>query len=400
MSFLAGIQRTPLIQPLRIFTHYLLPVLAVLTALQTNLWIAPSLGVLPPYLTFVAAVMITAWFGGFLPAVFAIVLSALIINYYFIPPVHSFVMKAADTGTIAFFVLEAVAIAFCIDYLRKNEGVLRRANMDLKHEVTRGRREISKREERLHGVLDQLAATEERERRQLAAELHDHLAQLLTLTRMKMKQAQQSLPRSIRTAEQYIAQSDDLLHKSLDYVRTLMAELYPPQLYELGLADALRWLAGQMPRHGLAVDVSIGQDSVTLVNEKALLLYQSVRELLMNIVKHAAVNRAMVALRTDSDSVVITVQDAGRGFDPSAMQGTVPGRHFGLPSVRDRITTMGGTLVIDSAVGKGTKIVMSVPLRQVSTSTSSTSLRAASAPVQDRVTNQPDGHPDQQSLPL
>jgi K+-sensing histidine kinase KdpD len=88
MSFLAGIQRTPLIQPLRIFTHYLLPVLAVLTALQTNLWIAPSLGVLPPYLTFVAAVMITAWFGGFLPAVFAIVLSALIINYYFIPPVH------------------------------------------------------------------------------------------------------------------------------------------------------------------------------------------------------------------------------------------------------------------------------------------------------------------------
>jgi hypothetical protein len=102
----------------------------------------------------------------------------------------------------------------------------------------------------------------------------------------------------------------------------------------------------------------------------------------------------MVALRTDSDSVVITVQDAGRGFDPSAMQGTVPGRHFGLPSVRDRITTMGGTLVIDSAVGKGTKIVMSVPLRQVSTSTSSTSLRAASAPVQDRVTNQPDGHPD------
>jgi signal transduction histidine kinase len=127
----------------------------------------------------------------------------------------------------------------------------------------------------------------------------------------------------------------------------------------------LRWLAEQMSRHGLTVNfLSIACDSVPLTDDQAMLLYQSVRELLMNIVKHAGVNRAVVALEVaDSDKLRISVQDSGRGFDPSTLRATAPGQHLGLSSVRDRIVTMGGTFTLDSTIGQGTAITLCVPLQ-------------------------------------
>ena len=395
MSFVTKFQwRYPFAQAHRIqfLTRYLLPVVAVLLALQAHLFMAPHLTVLPPFLTFVAAIMVTAWYAGFASAMFATVLSTLVINYYFIPPIYDFWIKPADAATIAFFGLEAILMAYCIDYLRKNEGHLRQANKKLEDQVRTERQELSVKEERLRGLMYQLAVTEERERRQLAVELHDYLAQLLTLTRMKVKQAQQSLHRSPGESNQFIKETDELLSKSLDYVRTLMAELYPTQLHESGLPAAVRWLAGQMPKHGLTVDVSMTETPIALPADKALLLYQSVRELLMNIVKHAGVSRASVDLASDREWLRMTVEDTGRGFDPSALPETTSGHHFGLQSVRDRISNLGGTFMVDSAVGKGTRIQLRVPLVSL--------VRAASSMQQDRVWPKPPDPPNQQSLPI
>src|SRR4030095_7225328 len=221
----------------------------------------------------------------------------------------------ADAGTIGFFVVEALAMAYCINYLRDNEAALRRANEELAQQVSNKHKELSQKEEGLRGLMYQLATTEERERRQLAEELHDYLAQLLTLARMKMKQAEQHAHQSVAETHRFIREADELLRTSGNYVRTLMAELHPPQLHELGLA-ALRGLAEQVPRHGLAVEVSITRESLAISNETVLLLYQSVRELLMNVVKHGSGERAFLSLDVQSECLCITVQDFCQGFDP------------------------------------------------------------------------------------
>jgi signal transduction histidine kinase len=377
--------------------RYLLALAAVITALGINWLVAPHLSLLPPFLTFVAAVMLTAWYGGFPSAIFATVLSGLAINYYFIPPVYNWRLKPADIGTILFFAIEALVMAYCIDYLRRNEERLRRVTVDLEQQVVTTHDELSEKEERLRLLMYELAATEERERRQLAAELHDYLAQLLILARMRIKQAQQTLYRSAEESHRFIRQTDDLLRRSVDYVRTLMAELYPVHLQQLGVAAALRWLAEQMSRHGLTVDVSIGTESFSISDEITKLLYQSVRELLMNIVKHAAVVHAQLTLNVDADSLLVSVQDKGRGFDPSRLVPTSGGQRFGLQNVRDRITTCGGRLLINSAVGQGTSITIVVPLR---TSLQSVVFKAASSGDRDRIGVKPEEPPNQQSLPF
>jgi signal transduction histidine kinase len=400
MSFLTRrLWKTPFIHKyhVKFFTRYLLPIFAVFLALQTNWLIAPYLSFLPPFLAFLAAIMITAWYGGFPSAVFGVVLSAVVINYYFIPPLYAFSLKPADLGTIGFFALEALIMAYCLDYLRKNEDHLRQANLELEHQMISKGQELSDKEERLRGLMYQLAITEERERRQLAAELHDYLAQLLTLARMKIKQAQQYVYRSVGESNRYIVETDELLRKSVDYVRTLMAELYPVQLHELGLAAALRWLAGQMPRHGLTVELSVNNESLALTTDRALILYQAVRELLMNIVKHAGVSYALVAVEVESECLFITVQDHGRGFAPSSLPPPSAGQHFGLESVRERMNNLGGTFVLDSTFGKGTRITLTVPLQHWS---EGHLLRAAISAQRDRVKPQTPGSQDQQSLPM
>jgi signal transduction histidine kinase len=384
--------------PRKLFTPYLLPILFVFLALQSNWLMAPSVSVLPPFLAFLAAIMITAWFEGFLSAMFATVLSAFTINYYFIPPIYDFALKPGDAVPMGFFVIEALTISYCIDYLKKNEESLRRANRELEHQVVNERQQLTEKEDKLRGLMHQLAVTEERERGQLAAELHDYLAQLLTLARMKIKQVQQCLYRSVGESNRYAGETDELLRKSVEYVRTLMAELYPVQLHELGLPAALHSLAEQMSRHGLTVDLSIDCDSLPLPNDQGLLLYQSVRELLMNIVKHAGVNRAVVALEVvDSDRLLISVRDTGRGFDPSTLPSTASGQHFGLSSVRERITTMGGTFTVDSTVGQGTAVTLCVALQPL---LETTALRAASSTPYDRVKAKPTGAQKQETLPL
>ena len=376
---------------------YLVPIFSVLLALDINWLIAPHLSVLPPFLTFLAAVMVTAWYGGFPSALFAIGLSAGVIDYFFIGPPYSFALNPGDTATIGLFVVETSAMAYCIDYLRKNEVRLRQANTELQDQVAREQQRLAEKEDNLHGLTLQLAVTEERERRHLAAELHDYLAQLLVLARMKVKQTRQSLHGSKEQSDQFLAATEDLLGKSMDYVRTLMAELYPSQLNESGLPTSLHWLAGQMQRHGLEVDVFIQRDDLPLASEQAKSIYQSIRELLMNVVKHSGVSRAVVSLDVVGEQLLIKVRDAGRGFDPSVARARTPGQRFGLGSVRDRMLSIGGMVAVDSAEGRGTTVTLSVPMDQRS---DALSLRVASSPPRDRVSTRRATRPDEESLPL
>ena len=118
-----------------------------------------------------------------------------------------------------------------------------------------------------------------------------------------------------------------------------------------------------MPQHGLTVEVRLAHEQVPLSDDQAVLVFQSVRELLFNVVKHAGTDRATVTLRLDDDKqLCIDVQDAGRGFDVTTMEPKSAGEHFGLFSVRERMQAMGGRLGVESVVGQGSTMTLILPL--------------------------------------
>jgi signal transduction histidine kinase len=246
---------------------------------------------------------------------------------------------------------------------KRAEEALRRLNGELEQRVLDRTRDLVASNHRLQALASELTLAEQRERKRLASELHDYLAQILALARIKMSQLRQKVTTQPPASQQLVAEIDSLLEKAGEYTRSLMAKLNPPVLDELGLPSALTWLAKQMPLHGLMVDVRLSQEQVHLPDDQAVLLFQSVRELLINVAKHAGTDRAMVSLNVDPDKELrIEVEDRGRGFDSTAMDTKSANGHFGLFSVRERMQAMGGRLEVQSRPGHGTTITMMLPL--------------------------------------
>ena len=241
-------------------------------------------------------------------------------------------------------------------------------------------------QERLRALASDLSSTEQQERRRLATELHDYLAQLLVVGRMKLGQAK-PLVQDQKT-QQLLNEADDVLTQSLNYTRFLVAELSPQVLYQFGLSAALKWLAGQMKTHGLTVAVHCEMTRLSLAEETAAMLYQSVRELLFNVVKHACTDEASISLTCHrEETVTITVTDRGCGFDPAVMMENDrhhPGR-FGLFNVQERIEAVGGRLDLVSGKGEGTSISLTAPLGTSAPSahapTSKHALKRAASPI-------------------
>jgi signal transduction histidine kinase len=220
--------------------------------------------------------------------------------------------------------------------------------------------ELIRSQERLRALASDLTLTEQRERRKLAGDLHDYLAQLLVAGRMKLRQAVACVAKEPGTT--LLAELDQIFDESLRYTRTLIADLAPPSLQEFGLSHAFQWLSEHMRTHGLTVGVQVGSDRINLPDDQAILVFQSVRELLLNIVKHADTNRAIVAVATTPTELHITVTDGGQGFDHTAVAAPEPGSSgFGLFSIDERMRAMGGRFEINSTPGHGTRASMILP---------------------------------------
>ena len=219
----------------------------------------------------------------------------------------------------------------------------------------------------LRSLTTALDAAEQRERTHLATELHDYLAQLLVLGRMKIGLLQRlPLPSA---GDEMVQEVDDVLTQALQYCQTLMAELSPPILHEQGLVAGIRALATQMKRYDLEVRVDLDQiDECAIPRSCAVLLFRSVRELLINTAKHAAVKQATVRLTCDQGLLQIVVRDES-GFDLAASQGpqlagtgSVLSSKIGLLTIRERMKALNGRFDFVSAPKQGTTATLTVPL--------------------------------------
>ncbi|MGI9335665.1 MAG: hybrid sensor histidine kinase/response regulator [Gammaproteobacteria bacterium] len=212
----------------------------------------------------------------------------------------------------------------------------------------------------LRRLASEVSLTEERERRRISAELHDGAVQNLGLMRIKLGTLRQTAaaPHDLDAVEQI----RDLLDQSIREVRSLMSELSPPMLYELGLEPAVEWLAERFhTRHHLQCTVESDAEARPLSSDVEISLFQAVRELLVNIVKHAEATRVAIDIHRLDDTLRIQVHDDGVGFDPDQV-GTHPSDTggFGLFNVRERLGLLGGQMSIES--DHGARVTMTVPL--------------------------------------
>jgi len=220
-------------------------------------------------------------------------------------------------------------------------------------------------QQRLKALAFQLTITEEKERRHIAADLHDNVGQSLALARMQLASARKSASEP-KLADKLDDISDTLL-ETLEDTQQLMFELSPPSMNELGLSAAIpEWLEDQIGnRHGLKtefIDNILDSHRKTLDPNVRSILFRSVRELLINVVKHARANKVRVRVEDKNSSLKIIVEDDGIGFDPGAVihAGSKIGG-FGLFSIEERMADLGGNLKIVSEPGKGCTAILSAP---------------------------------------
>jgi signal transduction histidine kinase len=247
---------------------------------------------------------------------------------------------------------------------QRAEQALQRLNVDLEHRIEERTRDLVASQGRLRALASELSLTEQRERKRLAAELHDHLAQMLVLCRLKLGQYKRLAGPELRRPD-IIKDVEGVLGEALAYTRTMVADLAPPVLHDFGLPTALKWLSEYMARYEMTVRVECDElPGLKLAEDAAVLLFQSARELVMNCRKHAGVHEAGVSLRQVDGRLVLQVSDQGKGFDPQEVTAPTdePWTRFGLFSIRERMWAVGGSFHLDSAPGKGTTATLSVPL--------------------------------------
>ena len=225
-------------------------------------------------------------------------------------------------------------------------------------------REVRARTNDLRSLVFELSRTEERERARLATDLHDNLAQLLALAKMRLETLRITAANSQRDAIVGVVQ---LLEDALSYTRTVMSDLRPMfSGTERDLMATISWVAEKMRKHGLMVEIHDDAHH-TVLNEQILMVtYQSVQELLANVLKHAHTKRADLYLRRTDDYLEAQVIDHGKGFDVSVTQTPSEKGGFGLFNIRERLHLLGGKLDVTSVPGHGTTAKIVVPLKPVS----------------------------------
>lgn len=234
----------------------------------------------------------------------------------------------------------------------------------LRQRVEERTRELAQSNQQLRDLASQVALAEQKARHRLAIGLHDHIGQLLAVIKMQLS-AERSKAND-PAAQQRLSDTLGLLEQTINSTRTLTFELSPPMLYELGLAATLASLVEQTQQRQPDLVCRFEEDEFdkTLPADVEVLLFQVVRELITNALKHAQADRLDVAMRReDGARVVLTVADDGRGFDPLTLDRPVVGSGgFGLLSVRERLAHFGAKLRVDSQPGAGTRIRIEVPI--------------------------------------
>jgi PAS domain S-box-containing protein len=278
------------------------------------------------------------------------------------------------TATVSQDARECRVVMVDISERRRAEEALLKASAEMEHKISErtselavkidelrlANEELESRAKQLRLLTAELTLTEQRERKRLSRLLHDGLQQHLLSAKMRLGGVAELI--GDIDLKQTVEDIEKIIGESVQLSRLLSAELSPPILHEVGLSEGLEWLVRWMrDKHNFSVDLSI-ETRPELPEDVKTLIFESVRELLVNAVKHSKARAARVSFKqVIGAGLRIAVSDEGAGFDTSRLKPPGEEGGLGLFSVRERISLIGGRVEIDSALGKGTCVALMVP---------------------------------------
>ena len=247
-------------------------------------------------------------------------------------------------------------------------GIAQQIGLSVENAVLQ--REVIQREQMLAELLRQIVTAQETERQRIARELHDATGQSLTavalgLSGIEAMLGQRSDDSSLRSLADQVHEIKSFSTNALGELRTIIADLRPPQLDDLGLVAALRWyLQAYERRRQITCRFDATGDEVALPIEYKTVLFRIAQEALTNVAKHAAATTVTVELHIAPAQVSLTVRDNGRGFDPAAVtsQRTQHPGGWGMVGMRERALLLGGECVVTAQPGAGTTVQVTAPL--------------------------------------
>jgi signal transduction histidine kinase len=226
--------------------------------------------------------------------------------------------------------------------------------------------EIAQREQaqaRLQRLGAQMSAAEEAERRRVAYEIHDAVSQMLSLVKINLEAARAEAAQSNAGHGARLSDCAGMVDQLIQQTRTLTFELHPAMLDDLGLVATLHRYAHEFEqRTGTEVTISEVGAAQALPSSLNHYLFRAAKELFSNAVKHGRAREIILAVHWETSGLRLVVDDDGSGFDAAAALAPQQRRGLGLPGISERLSTIRGSMRVDSQPGQGSRIILEVPL--------------------------------------
>jgi two-component system, NarL family, sensor histidine kinase UhpB len=219
--------------------------------------------------------------------------------------------------------------------------------------------ELIKSRAQLRDLSNYLQSIREAERARISRELHDELGQTLTALKMELGWLKDRLPLEPTMLRTRIDRLVQIVDHSVTDLQRIASDLRPMILDELGLASAIQWLTQNFSeRSSLSIELSFERTDVVYSKEVSTAAFRIVQEALTNIVRHSGAASARIIARHSSDELQLDISDDGRGMDVARSRR----EHLGVVGMSERAHMLGGSMEIDSAPGRGTRISVRLPL--------------------------------------
>ena len=199
---------------------------------------------------------------------------------------------------------------------------------------------------------------EENERKRIAADLHDGIGQMMSAAKMNLSVFESELSFKNEAQKNSFENVIGLIDESCKEIRSVSHQMMPNALLKSGLASAIREFIDRIDNRVISVSLHTEGLDERIDSNKETVLYRVIQECVNNVLKHAAATRLDISLIKDTDGISITIEDNGKGFDPSAMDAF---NGIGLKNMKSRINYLKGSIDFDSKTGKGTLVAIHIP---------------------------------------
>ena len=331
---------------MRLGVAFLFVIVALL--LTSGLWLIvdrPISSVL-----FLVAIVLSSWLCGFRAGILASILSGLLLDYYFVPPVYELVGSRDEITRFILFVAEGSIISWVLDAQRRSADEVRTSR------------------EQLQALTNHLQTVRESEQKRIALEIHDELGQSLTGIKMGIHWLKRQIIEdgTQKLNGQVSAKLDELLaliDSTVSSIRRIATELRPSVLDDFGLIAAIEWQAGEFQKMaGIPCDIKADTDEVDLDPQVSTAVFRIFQETLTNIARHAQASVVDVELTTDDGQLRLTTMDDGVGINLDDLRFK---RSLGLIGIRERAKLVGGSVDIRPSSRGGTEVKLVVPMRAI-----------------------------------